>query len=143
MNHRERKLWQWLSGQIGNAWDAQRHEDKYAVGIPDVSYGCRGTQGWIELKSLTAWPRKGFPALSVEQTNWLIRRGGTGGKCWLLVDYNDMLLLFPWNVIPILQDNEDDFVGAQKLTSWYGYKKIFDTNEFLYYLTGGKYGRNG
>ena len=134
MNHRERKFWQWLDGKVGNLWHAQRHEDKHSVGIPDVSYGCMGTQGWIELKSLTAWPRKGFPALSVEQANWLAKRGGKGGKCWLLVDYNDMLLLFTWFNTMALQENENDFIGARKLVSWYGYKKTFDPNEFLLHL---------
>lgn len=139
MNHRERAFWQWLDGKIGNLWHAQRHEDKHSVGIPDVSYGCRGTQGWIELKSLTAWPRKGFPALSVEQANWLTRRGKVGGNCYLLAEIDDFILLIGWERIGLLElvKCREDLVNLSRFTTP---KHIFDVNYFIHRLTDGRNG---
>ncbi len=71
----EKNFWQYIDNKMGASWDAQRHEDKFTTGIPDVSYALFGTSGWIELKCLDAWPvRNGIvkiPHLTAEQKLWL------------------------------------------------------------------------
>lgn len=69
-------------------WHACRHEDSATVGVPDVSYGLDGRNGWIELKSVPRWPRKApvrIRDLTVHQVRWLEKRGEAGGCCWLLL----------------------------------------------------------
>lgn len=68
----------------------QRHEDKYASGIPDCSYGFKGKGGWVELKTYDSWPRDPdsplkFTDLKPEQVNWILSRGRTQGRCFFLV----------------------------------------------------------
>jgi len=63
-----------------------------SIGVPDVAYSFSDHHGWIELKvmgrggSLSHW--------TSIQRNWLVRRNGVGGYCWLLVeaDGRDYLL---------------------------------------------------
>lgn len=79
---------------MGTRWDAQSHEDRYSEGIPDLSYGIDGVNGWIELKQIEKWPQatdalakpKKFTAA---QINWLSRRGKKGGYCFIAVKVGD------------------------------------------------------
>ena len=82
---------------MGNIWDAQRHEDKYSVGIPDVSYGVNGVNGWIELKAYKRWPRCGLIHFTPKQVNWLTKRGRAGGHCFIMVKINNCVMLFDWS----------------------------------------------
>ena len=69
-------------------WAAQRHEDKHAKGIPDVSYSMSGINGWIELKTVRAM-EGGLVDLShftSEQKQWLKRHGRRGGHCFLFIE---------------------------------------------------------
>lgn len=95
----EQKLWSYLSSIMGARWDAQRHEDKYATGVPDVSFGIGGVQGWIELKVVSGWPARSatiisLPTFSPDQRNWLNRRHAKGGHCFILLQVNRTYLLF-------------------------------------------------
>jgi len=80
----EQKLWSRLRNHMKHSgWDATRHEDAATFGTPDVSWGARGINGWLELKvigSITA-PIKLRPA----QKAFLHRRAKTGGHCGVLV----------------------------------------------------------
>jgi len=72
----ESDFWRILRTGMGDTWHATRHEDACASGVPDVSYACRGTSGFIELKQLDAWPKRATTSvrihhLSPEQTLWL------------------------------------------------------------------------
>ena len=82
MNHRERTFWEYLHGLMGSRWHAQRHEDRYSTGIADVSYGCKGVDGWIELKVLDHRPSLirpyNLPCLSTDQRSWLFQKGTKG-----------------------------------------------------------------
>jgi len=96
---KEKQLWDKIKGQLGNAWDAQRHEDEFSVGIPDVSYGAAGINGWIELKRLERYPKNPQTVIKIKhftgvQKNWLYERQQKGGHCWLLLQIADDYYLF-------------------------------------------------
>jgi len=96
-------LWRYLSTGMRGRWHAQRHEDKYTAGIPDVSFAVKGTDGWIELKAV---PRAGTTVnvgLSYEQAIWLRRRGAEGnGCCFVLARVGREHLLFRHSVVVVL-----------------------------------------
>ena len=75
------------------------HEDMLAVGLPDLSYSHGGVHGWIELKWLEHWPYRATTPVRLsrytkEQKHFLLTRGRTGGRCWLLLRVGIEHLLF-------------------------------------------------
>lgn len=109
----EHLLWERIRGGMGPRWDAQRHEDKYSTGIPDVSYGCRGRDGWIELKYLEKEPAPRtrswdfrYSHFTAEQRNWLTRRMERGsGRLFLLAQMGDNVYLWRWRTLSVLLGN--------------------------------------
>lgn len=92
MNKPEKLLWQRVKTCMGTIWDCQRHEEKYSVGIPDVSFAMKGINGWLELKYLKEWPKSGpvlIPHFTPQQKNWLYKRNEHGGNCFLLLQIGD------------------------------------------------------
>lgn len=95
----ERALWRYIQSHLRALpeIDMQRHEDKLALGVPDVSYGCRGVNGWIELKfchepaKTTSLVR--CPHFTLEQRQWLLDRGRRGGHAFLLAQVGREYLL--------------------------------------------------
>lgn len=92
----EQLMWVRLKDIIGKLWNAQRHEDKYAKGVPDVSFGANGVQGWVELKTIPGWPKRAASVVTIEhytqeQRLWLFLRGR---GCWLLLKVGEAWLLF-------------------------------------------------
>lgn len=91
MKKPEQQMWKTLQGLMAGCWDAQRHEDRFEIGIPDVSFAAPGISGWIELKKLPKWPSRDTAVLRVphlypEQVNWLETRGRWSDGCaWLLL----------------------------------------------------------
>lgn len=86
----ENRLKQHIVDKMGTRWDVQSHEDQFSVGIPDLSYGARGINGWIELKRVLSWPKRPDTIVKMEhftanQVNWLRRRGKKAGHCYLLI----------------------------------------------------------
>ena len=81
---------------MGTRWDVQSHEDKYSLGIPDLSFAMGGVSGWIELKqieiykTLTMKPSK----YTAPQINWLNRRNRHGGSCFVFVKVDSDYYLF-------------------------------------------------
>lgn len=72
-----------------NGFDVQGHEDKYSVGIPDLSYAKAGADGWIELKYMKNFPVKDSTPIRVglrpNQRTWLKKRCAAGnGQCFVL-----------------------------------------------------------
>ncbi len=71
-----------------------------ALGIPDVNY----IYGWIELKSVSQWPKRGgplpVPHYKPEQRVWGMKRWLAGGLSWVLlrVEKEGDWLLFQGNV---------------------------------------------
>ena len=73
----------------------ERHEDKRNVGIPDISYGAEGVNGWIEVK----WQNN--HKLTPTQCNWLANRAKTGGNCFVLWGWQDSVELFNWQRVSV------------------------------------------
>ena len=105
----EATLWRYLrDGLRPLRVDMQRHEDLAAVGVPDVSYGARGVQGWIELKHMAKFTRNGVKIpWRPGQREWLQRRGAVGGRCWLLVRVEKDNFLFNYEGLPLLDTKYD------------------------------------
>ena len=83
---------------MGNLWEAQRHEDKYSTGIPDVSYAT-DHHGWIELKYVVVKDEDRVvkvPHFTAAQKAWAKRFGSRGGRVWVLIQVNRHYLLFSW-----------------------------------------------
>jgi len=94
---REQALWAYLRRGLRGRWHAQRHEDRYAVGLPDVSYALDGVDGWLELKALDYTPAQVSVGLTAVQSAWLTLRGRAGnGQCFVLVRLGQEHLLFSW-----------------------------------------------
>jgi len=98
----EKKMWQDLRDHIGHAWDACRHENQFGEGMPDVSFGARGVNGWLELKCLLSWPVRHNTVVhphkfTGQQKVWLWRRGEHGGHTWLLFKVENTWMLFDHN----------------------------------------------
>jgi hypothetical protein len=102
----ESSLWAYLRQGMKGRWHATRHEDKFNLGIPDVSYGLSGVNGWIELKAKFAWPKRAMSpvpvGLSKEQRRWILDRGDFGGNTWVLLRVRNEYLLFDWAVVDML-----------------------------------------
>lgn len=132
----EAALWAHLRRKLRGRWDAQRHEDILARGVPDVSYGARGVQGWIELKYLDAWPARGgvvrIPHYTREQRLWLRFRGEAGGRCFLLLRVGREHLLFDWRGAQVV--GEVDY-GAHRRTAIRAWERGIDADELLEELT--------
>jgi hypothetical protein len=124
---------------MGTRWDVQSHEDIHSEGIPDLSYGVDGVNGWIELKQIKQWPVMEKTTVKPEhytaqQVNWLRRRGKKGGFCYILVKVGkDDYFLFSWQEARLLKNGitkEDYFLDCIKHWS-----KNIDTKELLHCLT--------
>lgn len=120
----EARFWSWLQPIITSFADVQRHEDKYSVGIPDLSYGVNGVNGWIELKACDKWPTGGLPLFTNKQSNWLTDRGKTGGHCFILVRISSVILIFPWEKATVLLEKVSK---EDALEVW---ESDFDIKEF-------------
>lgn len=103
MKKTESYLWDKLKTNITKT-HFTRHEDGVTRGIPDVSYGRKGRNGWIELKSYPLPSLCSIPSydnFKRTQRRWLFKRGTTGGSCWLLTGFGDHILLTHWSEIDL------------------------------------------
>ena len=115
---------------MGTRWDVQSHEDRFALGIPDLSYGLLGAGGWIELKQIPEWPprpeTKGKPSkYTSEQVNWLRKRGKKAGFCFVLVRVGQGRsaehFLFSWKSARAVRAGlTREEYGKEALLSWKG-----------------------
>ena len=103
MRRRENTFKKYLFSVMGRSWHAQSHEDALSEGIPDLSYGIDGVNGWIELKQIDNFPVRPETKMkpkkyTVEQVNWLVKRGKKGGKCFVMVKIGNYdYYIFNWN----------------------------------------------
>lgn len=115
----EKAMWVQLSKLCKGFWDATRHEDMAIKGLPDVSFGYDGKQGWIELKFLKQFPVTEerpvkLTKFTPQQRLFLYNRGRHGGNCWLLLkvenyqvisgrhagrNLGNVWLLFDWQTV--------------------------------------------
>ncbi len=102
----ETYIWKMLKGPIKSAGGhCTRHENNGTLGVPDISYGLGGVQGWVESKHINKWPKKGtivkFKKFTVPQKRWIYNRGKAGGKCFVFLLIGEIfafseLLIFRW-----------------------------------------------
>ncbi len=90
-----------------------RHEDECTSGIPDVSYGIDGVNGWIELKAYKHWPKKPetvipFKNFKISQKRFLRGRGKAGGYCFVMVVFGKEIVLFHWTDIHVLGETNKE-----------------------------------
>lgn len=89
----EQKMWDRLERVMRGYWLADRVENGKSVrGMPDVYFTLpkECVAGWIELKVISAWPKKRETPVAVrhftpEQKRWLSTRHRAGGNCWFLL----------------------------------------------------------
>lgn len=130
----ESYLWRKLK-QASDA-DMTRHEDKLNLGIPDVSYGLEGRNGWIELKYLKSWPKSPqkhvpFRNLKVHQVRFLGRRGQAGGACFLLVLVGKKdVVLIDWEIVHRLGKMTKSQI-QRRCSGWYSLDTLKDIDEVL------------
>lgn len=97
--------------------EVTRHEDSVSSGIADVSFVIRdqveldskGSHGWMELKYKSKKPVRRTTICRLdhftdEQKIWLMKKGRTGGKTFVLLQLERDYLLFDWKVL--------DYVGT-------------------------------
>ena len=79
-------MWSKLRRIMGGSWLATRHEDRLNLGVPDVSYTIKNTNGWIEMKQIEKWPAKSTTPIKIKhftaQQRQFLR---TRANCFLLL----------------------------------------------------------
>lgn len=144
MRKAENTFKKYLLKKMGTRWSVQSHEDRFSIGVPDLSYGAEGVNGWIELKQLKDWPKreatkvplKSAAHFSVEQVNWLLKRGKKGGNCYLLVKVGQEYFLFDYTKVqPLWKGLTQDTFREQCLGYW---KSQIDPVELIRLLSLGK-----
>lgn len=121
---REKSLWKYLKEGMQGKWIASRHEEMSARGIPDISYGMNGVNGWIELKTISRWPARSNTLVRIRhltqpQKLFIIRRGQMGGNCYILLRVGRREhLLFTWDSISMLGHlNKENTIAISKYYS--------------------------
>lgn len=107
----ESAFWNTLRDGMKGKWLAQRHEDAFSEGIPDVSFdmpGIRGS-GWIELKYLETFPKREktivrIPHYTNMQRLWIKYHGRINCRTFLFVQVGREYFLFDWHTA-------SDYVG--------------------------------
>jgi len=101
MNRPEKDLWDKIRVAMGLSWSAQRHEDRYSLGIPDVSFAItfkgKKINGWIELKVIGKMHDSNVIKVSKftkEQKAWLTDTSEHGGNCFLFLKAGDVYMIF-------------------------------------------------
>lgn len=107
----EANLWNRLrTNMVGTYWcEATRHEDKLQKGIADVSFCQNGYAGWMELKHVSQWPARAttkvrLPHYSIDQKEFLERKGKCMGNTWLFIQVEGDFLLYNWKGAQNLPD---------------------------------------
>lgn len=89
---------------LDKRYRSQQHEDRNSIGIPDLSFSGRMSDGWIEVKYLpTGWDQTSIPTnFTSQQREFLIENGKRGaGHCYLWIGWwdgrrNDYQII-PWH----------------------------------------------
>jgi len=103
----EQKLYDWLVRKVGHRAMLERVENRVKKDTPDLYFSVKATPatddrpltGWIELKSLDAFPAKAtttvkLPHWTNGQRYWAIRHKTHGGNTWLVVQVGDEVFVF-------------------------------------------------
>ncbi len=125
MERRENALKKYLVKIMGTRWHVQSHEDRYSEGIPDLSFGVVGANGWIELKQVEKWPVRANTVVKPKkftpaQANWLLRRGKKAGFCYVLVKVaqHDFFLFHFMGARALREGRTKEWYLANNLKHW-------------------------
>lgn len=93
----ESGVWHTLSNGMKGLWHATRLESSAGNGVPDVSFGVPGVNGFIELKHIKTWPVLSSTAVKLplkpEQKLWISIRGQITRNVWVLCRIEDSFAL--------------------------------------------------
>ena len=94
---KESSFWQYIRKGMLGRWHATRLESSAGNGVPDVSFGMINLNGFIELKHINEWPKRGTTKVKLplrnEQKLWIKTRGQMAGNVWVLVRIEDYFFL--------------------------------------------------
>ena len=81
----EKNFWALVRGNLD--LNMYRVENRVSAGMPDIHYIDNGITGWIELKYMENFPKKGRMrvGLKLHQSFWHNRYNDHGGKTWILI----------------------------------------------------------
>ena len=81
----EKNFWNFLRNNLG--LKMYRVENRVGVGMPDVHYISEKSSGWIELKYVSEYPKKGRGRVGFRRTQqfWHRDYSNHGGKSWILI----------------------------------------------------------
>lgn len=114
----EQKLWDRFRKLFGNRILLQRHEDRLAAGIPDVSYAYNGHFGWIELKVGTFNQDKRqvrIPHFTKKQQKTLREWANHGDHCYMLLQVGYQVFLIGGASAAILGSGPLTLTNIQKV----------------------------
>ena len=135
----EAGVWQTLKkGMMCSGWHVTRIESSAGNGVPDVSYGIPGINGFIELKYIAKWPVKATTKVKLplrpEQKHWIKARGSIAGNVWVFVRIEDTFFLLTYTeALEAVEGwTAQEWIG----TCVYWHKKI-NFEEFCAAIKGG------
>lgn len=114
----------------------QLHEDGLSVGIPDISYGIDGINGWIETKWTNApitWDQSYNPKFQKYQESWLVARARSGGHAVLLHGFQDGFVLMNGHALSYRREGMtlSDISELNGAAIVVGQEPIFSVNDVI------------
>ena len=96
----EAGVWAYVKkGMVGSGWHCSRIESSAGNGVPDVSFGLPGINGWIEFKYIKEWPKRPTTKVKLplrpEQKHWIKVRGELSGNVWIFIKIEEVFFLIP------------------------------------------------
>ena len=110
---------------MGTRWDVQSHEDKYSSGIPDLSFGIGGHNGWIELKQVDKYGKGDNPIIKPKkytpiQVNWINKRlKYAKNSCFVFVKVENDYYLFEGGFAKKIAEGQTRAWYRVMSTHWY------------------------
>ena len=131
----------WNLVRINLDLDMYRIENRVSSGMPDIHYIDKGSSGWIELKYIEGFPKKGKLriGLRIAQHLWHLRYTKNKGQTWILVrvgrkgiylidgKYSGELQKMP-NNSSFLKMCEWKLSGNMSKNDWKGLKDVITRN---------------
>jgi hypothetical protein len=101
----ESGVWNTIKSGMEGKWDASRIESSSGNGVPDVTFGLKDINGWIELKHDKEWPKREATLVKLplrpEQKLWINRRGKLAGNVWVIYRVSNDFFILWWNQIDL------------------------------------------
>lgn len=144
----EQEMWEYLKDKVNGIWDADRIENRLNRNFPDISWGYKGRNGYIENKAIAYWPSKldqpvKIKSLTDGQRGWLHTRGEVAGNIYLLLRVGGILgdimensyYIYDWTQVWQLGTWTKDQMIVNAILNWRHHS--FDQSRFLTVLRYG------